>query len=148
MRKYVLDTNLYVYAFRNQGAAEELEAYFAAFTPVTFVNSVVVHELLVGARTPAKAKQVREDLVGPLIRARRVITPSHGSWERAGEALATMAREESRDLRTVPKSLVHDFLLAASCRESGVTLITDNSADFSLVQKYVDLHWIEPWPAG
>ena len=146
MRKYVLDTNLYVQAFRNVGAAGELEEYYAALGPATFVSSIVLHELLAGSSTPVKAKEIREKLVGALIRAGRVITPSHAAWELAGEALARMAREEPRELRTVPKSLVNDFLLAASCRESGVTLVTDNRADFSLIQKYLKHSHVGPWP--
>lgn len=148
MRKYVLDTQLYVQAFRNEAAAQELEEYYAVFTPITFVSSVVVHELLAGAGTVAKARQIREKLVGPLMRARRVLTPSHASWERAAEGLAKMAKEEPRELRTVPKSLVNDFLIAASCREAGVTIVTENVADFALVQKYIAHDHVRPWPRG
>lgn len=146
MRKYVLDTNLYVQAFRNGEAARELEEYYKVLGPITYVSSLVLHELLAGASTPAKAKDVREKLVGALIRAGRIITPSHAAWEQAGEALARMARDEPRELRTVPKSLVNDFLLAASCRESGVTLVTDNGADFALIQKYLKHSHVSPWP--
>ncbi|MEX2049543.1 MAG: type II toxin-antitoxin system VapC family toxin [Gemmatimonadota bacterium] len=146
MRKYVLDTNLYVQAFRNADAAGELEEYYAAMGPVTFLSSLVLHELLAGSSSSAKAKEIRDELVGPLVRAGRVITPSHRAWDQAGEALARMARGEPRELRTVPKSLVNDFLLAASCRESGVTLVTDNAADFDLIQKYVKHSHRTPWP--
>jgi predicted nucleic acid-binding protein len=146
VKKYVLDTNLYVRAFRTEGAARELEEYYTSLGPVTFLSSIVLHELLAGASTPGKAKEVREELVGTLIRAGRVITPSHTAWEGAGEALAKMARDEPRELRTVPKSLVNDFLLAASCREAGVTLVTDNAADFALIQKYLKHDHVGPWP--
>ncbi len=146
MRKYVLDTNLYVRAFRSQEGAAELERYFAEFTPNTYLSSVVLHELLVGASTVEKARQVREDLVGPLARAGRVITPSHSAWEQAGSAIAAMARKEGRDLRSVAKSLVNDFLLAASCRESGTVLITDNPSDFTLIRKYLAHEHVPAWP--
>jgi predicted nucleic acid-binding protein len=148
VKKFVLDTNLYVRAFRSREAAQELEQYLSAFTPSTFVSSIVVHELLVGASTPAKIAQVREDLVGPLLRAGRVITPSHSAWEGAATALAAMARAERRDLRSVPKSLVNDFLLAASCRESGMTLITGNTSDFELIRRYLRHEHLAPWPHG
>jgi predicted nucleic acid-binding protein len=108
----------------------------------------VLHELLAGASTPAKAKEVRDKLVGALIRAGRIITPSHAAWEQAGEALAKMARDEPRELRTVPKSLVNDFLLAASCREAGVPLVTDNVRDFALIQKYLKHSHVGPWPGS
>lgn len=142
----MLDTNLYVRAFRNRRDAEDLERYYLELTPNTYLSSVVLHELLAGADTPAKERQIREDLLGPLIRSGRVITPSHAAWDRAGSALAAMARKESRELRTVPKSLVHDFLLAASCRESGTTLVTDNTEDFRMIRKYLDHEHVAPWP--
>jgi predicted nucleic acid-binding protein len=147
VKKFVLDTNLYVHAFRSQEGAQELERYFADFTPYTHASSVVLHELLVGAGSAAKAREVRENLLGPLIRAGRVITPSHSSWERAGSAIAEMARKERRDLRSIPKSLVNDFLLAASCREEGATLITDNIEDFVLIKRYLRHDYLAPWPA-
>jgi predicted nucleic acid-binding protein len=146
VKKYVLDTNLYVKAFRSQEGARELERYFTNFTPNTYLSSVVLHELLVGASTPSKVRQIREDLLGPLTRAGRVITPSHSAWDQAGSSIAAMARQESRELRSVPKSLVNDFLLAASCRESGATLVTDNTADFKLIRKYLRHEHVEPWP--
>jgi len=146
VKKYVLDTNLYVKAFRSQEGAKELERYFAEFTPNTYLSSVVFHELLVGASTPSKARQIREDLLGPLTRAGRLITPSHSAWDQAGSSIAAMARQESRELRSVPKSLVNDFLLAASCRESGATLVTDNTAHFKLIRKYLKHEHVAPWP--
>ncbi len=147
MKKYVLDTNLYVRAFRSEEGAAELERYYADFTPNTCLSSIVLQELLVGASTAEKTRQIREDLVGPLARTGRVITPSHSAWERAGSAIAAMARQEGRDLRSVAKSLVNDFLLAASCRESGTILITDNAADFSLIRGFMRHEFVPAWPS-
>jgi predicted nucleic acid-binding protein len=146
VRKFVLDTNLYVKAFRSDQGARELEQYYRDFTPQTYLSSIVVHELLVGATSERKVREIRKNLLGPLIRAGRVITPSHSSWEQAGTAIAEMARSERRELRGIPKSLVHDFLLAASCREGGVTLVTENGADFELVRRYVRHEHVPPWP--
>jgi predicted nucleic acid-binding protein len=146
VKKYLLDTNLYVRAFRSQEGAAELEQYLTDFTPNTYLSSIVLHELLVGARTVEKAKQIREVLLGPLVRAGRLVTPSHSAWEQAGSAIAAMARQEGRDLQSVPKSLVNDFLLAASCRESGVILVTENVGDFHLIRRYLKHDHLPPWP--
>ena len=145
--KYVLDTNLYVRAFRSEAGAEELKVFYTRFAPVTYLSSVVVHELLVGANTPARARAIRENVVAPLRRTRRIITPSHAAWESSGEAIARMVRKRKRDLRTVPKSLIHDYLLAASCREVGATLVTENVADFEEIQQYVKVEYRAPWPS-
>lgn len=147
MRKYVLDTNLYVRAFRSEQAAGELEHFYTAWTPQSYLSSIVLHELLVGTTTSAKADEVREEIAGPFKRVGRIITPSHAAWEAAGEALAEMAREEKVELRRVPKSLVHDFLLAASCRELGVVIVTDNTSDFERIGRYIDVTFSAPWPS-
>lgn len=147
MRKFVLDTNLYIRAIRNRAGALELEQFYSVFTPDTYLSSIVLHELLVGATTPAKARQIEEELARPLKRTGRVITPSHAAWESAGEALAQMARDGKLDLRSMPKSLVNDVLLATSCRESGVTLITENVRDFERIRRYIRLEFVEPWPS-
>jgi len=145
--KYVLDTNLYVQAFRSETAAEQLSHYYSSFTPATYLSSVVLHELLVGATSPSKSHDILQSIALPFQRTGRVITPSAQAWQVAGEAIAQMARREKRDLRSIPKSLVNDFLLAASCRESGAMLVTENLKDFALIKRYVKLSFEEPWPA-
>ena len=144
--KYVLDTNLYVRAFRSEAAADELKSFYVAFAPVTYLSSVVVHELLVGANTSAKVRAVREKIAAPLRRTRRIITPSHAAWDMAGEGIARMVRKTKRDLRTVPKSLIDDYLLAALCREVGATLVTENVADFAEIREHIRVEYQAPWP--
>lgn len=148
MTKYVLDTNLYVRAFRNESDAAELERFYSGFAPAVFLSSVVVHEILVGARTPQKRRQVEERMARPFRRTKRIVTPSHGAWQEAGTSLARLAAAEGLDLRRVPKSFVNDVLLAASCRESGMVLVTDNAADFHRIRPYIRFDFAEPWPAA
>jgi predicted nucleic acid-binding protein len=57
-----------------------------------------------------------------------------------------MSRKENRNLRSIPKSLIHDYLLAASCRESGMTLITENVEYFKEVRRYLRFEYLPPWP--
>jgi predicted nucleic acid-binding protein len=144
--KYVLDTSLYIRAFRSEKGKQELQAYYDRFTPSTYLSSIVAHELLVGANTEAKARDIHREVLGPLRRVGRLVTPSHAAWEESGEALSRMARKAKRDLRSIPKSLVHDFLLAASCRESGTTLITENTADFREIGRFIRFAFEKPWP--
>lgn len=146
MKKYVLDTNLYIRAFRSVDGARELRDFYEAFAPSTYLSSIVLHELLVGANTEAKNRSIQDTLARPLRRARRVITPSHGAWQMSAEAIARMTRKDKRDLRSVPKSLIHDYLLAASCREAGATLITDNVADFAAIRRRIRFEYEAAWP--
>ncbi|MFW6089993.1 MAG: type II toxin-antitoxin system VapC family toxin [Gemmatimonadota bacterium] len=146
MRKYALDTKLYVHAFRDAARAREFEVFFNAFTPSTYLSTIVLHELLAGSNTNEKAREIERWVAGPLERVGRVFTPSHECWRRAGDALARMAREGKVDLRRVPKSFGFDVLLAVSCRESGVTLVTEDGGDFERIQRYVQFEFVPPWP--
>lgn len=147
MTRYVLDTNLYIRGFRNATAAAELQRYYATYAPNTWLSSVVLHELLVGATSRAKAREIRELVARPFKRTRRVLTPTASAWEDAADAIAAGARSAGRDLRTFPKSLVNDYLLAASCRESGATLITENVADFEEISRHLPVPFATPWPS-
>jgi len=146
VKKYVLDTNLYIHAFRSEEGKQALQQFLAAFTPSTFLSSVVVHELLVGANTDSKARAIDESIVEPLRKVGRLVTPSHAAWAASAEAISRMVRKERRDLRSIPKSLIHDYLLAASCREEGMTLVTENVADFKEVRRYLRFEYTRPWP--
>lgn len=144
MKKFVLDTNLYICAFRSSEQAVALERFSAAFTPHCYLSSVVLHELLVGAKTPAKARQIHQEIARPFKRRERLVAPSHRNWEESAEALARLAREENIELKTIPKSLVHDALLAASWQEAGLILVTDNQEDFVRLRRFLRIAFVAP----
>ncbi len=146
MRKYILDTNLYVRAIQSLDERRELESFYSAHAPRCYLSSVVLHELLVGANAVEKEEEIRRDIARPFQRTGRIVTPGHGSWEVAGEALARLAREQKLDLGRVSKSFVHDVLIAASCREAGVTVVTDNEQHFSRIQAFIRFEYALPWP--
>ena len=124
-----------------------LERFCATFTPHCYLSSVVLHELLVGANTPAKTQQIHLEIARPFKRRGRLVTPTHGNWVESAEVLARLAREEGLELKKIPKSLVHDALLAASCREAGLTLVTDNQDDFTRLRRLLRFEFVAPWPA-
>lgn len=146
MKKYALDTNLYIRAIRESAAAVELQSFYSTFAPATHLSSVVLHELLVGATSVGKSREIRQTVAEPFRRTRRVFTPSADAWERAADAIAAMARREKRELKSLPKSLINDYLLAASCREMGVVLVTHNTADFEEIRRYIKVYFTAPWP--
>jgi len=147
VKKYVLDTNLYVQSFRNRENAAELARFYAAFTPQSYLSSIVLHELLAGANTLKKARQIDQEIARSFKRTARLITPTHEDWETGAEVLARMVREEGLEFRRAPKSLVNDALLAASCRTASVTLITDNGRDFERIRRAFRFDFIPPWPS-
>lgn len=146
MTKYVLDTNLYVRAFRSEEDATDLQRFYHQFAPTVYLSSIVLHELLAGTASEAKATDVEQRIAGPFKRVGRIVTPTHAAWERAGGILAAMVRKEGLELKRAPKSLVHDALIAASCREAGTVLITDNSRDFAHIARYVEFTFMAAWP--
>ena len=44
------------------------------------------------------------------------------------------------------RSFANDLLIAASARELGATLVTENLADFELIGQVVPLKMVRPWP--
>ena len=148
MTKYAVDTNLYIRALRDQGAAAGLERFLSEHAPRSYLHSVVLHELLVGAITARSAAAVEKEFAEPLVRRRRLVTPSHRSWRDAGTAIAQLTAAKKMELRTVPRSFVHDALIATSCGEAGVTLVTDNRRDFERLRTVLRFEFVAPWPNG
>jgi predicted nucleic acid-binding protein len=145
--KYVLDTNLYVRAYRNLDHAEALKRFSSTNARGLYLSSVVLHELMFGAASPQKAEELMKEILRPFRRTHRTVTPSHDAWLRAGNLLAQFAWEEGLERGTVPRSLVNDVLLAASCREHGLTLVTENARDFRRIRKRMKFEFVAPWPA-
>ena len=48
--------------------------------------------------------------------------------------------------RLAQRSFMQDILIAASAREVGATIITENVVDFTLIGRHVDIAFVPPWP--
>jgi len=143
--KFAIDTNLYIRAFRNPTDEERMDDFYQRCTPSLFICSVVLHELEVGGTSRSVVDWV-DETTRPVIRSRRVVTPSHAAWREAGSAINRLALAHRIDRRTIARSLVNDVLIAATCRESGVTLITDNNRDFATIHTVLPFDFVPPWP--
>lgn len=146
--KYVVDTQLFINAFRDRAAKEALENFHHGFAPFEYLSVVVAQELRAGVRQPADRKALERHLLSVFERASRVITPSTGAWHRSGDVLAAMVRQEGLELARVSKAFSNDILLAVSCRETGCILITENVRDFSRIRRFIALEFVAPWPAS
>lgn len=146
MPKYVVDTNLYIRATRDAEWNQALEAFLSAFAPWVHLHSVVAMELLAGAVHTRLAKRTQERFIQPFERRGRVITPGAEAWKRAGGAVAGLLREKKMSPNGIKRLFVNDCLIAASAREHGFTLVTDNAADFALVEEVLPLRVVPPWP--
>lgn len=141
--KFALDTNIIIDGLRDAEAGRSLEKFHSEFAPFIYLSAIVVHELRAGAR-PGDLKRVEKHLFAPFERRGRVFGPTHAAWARAGDLLRDL-RDRGR-MRTVSRSFGNDVLLALSCREAGVTLVTSNTRDFARIAELSPLDFVEPWP--
>jgi predicted nucleic acid-binding protein len=146
VQKYVLHTNLYIRATRDDGWNQALETFFLTCTPGIYLHSAVAMEVLAGAIRPDLEEMTRERFIRPLERRGRVLTPTHEAWKRAGAALAQLLRERKVSPNGIKRSLINDLLIAASARDHGFVLVTDNEKDFELVGEVLPLSFVPPWP--
>lgn len=146
MPKYVLDSNLYVQATRDDAFNDELAAFFWAAAPFVYLHSVVAGELTAGAFKPELERRTFEEFIEPHQDTGRVITPSHAAWLRAGQIIVKLVRARRLAPQGIPRSFFNDCLIAASAREHGLTVITRNTADFHLIRTVEQVDAIPPWP--
>ena len=145
-RKYVLDTQLFINAFRDPVANEELQRFHRAFAPFEHLSVIVAQELRAGVKRPTDRNALERNVLRIYERAGRTITPSADAWHRSGDLLAEMARQQGLEIARVSKAFGNDVLLALSCREAGCVLVTDNERDFHRIRRLVQFDFMKPWP--
>ncbi len=133
-RKLVFDTSVYISAIRGGLVSPAFRALQEGL-PRTHLASVVSAELRAGATTTAARHAVRRftrwaEKVG------RVVTPSAASWNGAGDILAQIRAQEPH-LRSKVSTLWNDLLIAASARQIGAAVVTENAEDFELLRRYL-----------
>lgn len=138
-KRLIFDTNVYIAAI--QGGLFSLAFRTLQEKLVrTYLASVVSAELFAGATNQA-ARRAVHDFVRRAHGVGRVVTPSAGDWERAGQLVAEIRQREPR-LRSKIPTLWNDVLIALSARQIGATVVTQNVRDFELLLRYLrfDLH--------
>jgi predicted nucleic acid-binding protein len=148
VRRFVLDTNLYIEATRSDETAERLKRFYTRYLPHVHLHSVVAQELLAGAVSPSLERATKTELIEPFEAVDRLLTPSHRAWKRAGEIVARLVRRKQISPGGFPRSFLNDCLLAASVREHGFVLVTRNTADFDLIRSIEPVDVLPPWPSG
>jgi predicted nucleic acid-binding protein len=144
--KYVLDTQLFINAFRDPVDNELLLRFHRAFAPFEHLSVIVAQELRAGVKRPRDRKALECHVLTVFKRAGRIITPSADAWHRSGDLLAEMARRDGLEIARVSKAFANDVLLALSCREAGCVLVTDNERDFHRIRRFVQFEFMKPWP--
>lgn len=146
-RKYLVDTQLFINAFRDPIANEALQRFHRALSPFEHLSVIVAQELRAGVKRPSDRKALEKNVLRVFERAGRTITPSPDAWHRSGDLLSAMATKEGLEIARVSKAFANDILLALSCRESGCVLVTENERDFSRIRRFLSFEYMKPWPA-
>lgn len=146
-RLYLLDSNVYIRAFRDAAFGAALQEFHRRHLPRLVLSAVVGAELLVGARRADREWVVRRALVEPFRSRRRLHTPSWSTWVLVARVDQALRRLAAQRPRLDKRSFFHDMLIAASAREIGATIITENGADFALIARHLDIAFVPPFPA-
>ena len=132
---YALDTNVYIRALRSGDRLAALKRFILKTGTRVRLSAVVALELRAGARTSAQSQAV-SDLVASYESRSRVIVPTLAAYVESGRLLATVGRQGGADVSR-SGSFVNDVLIATSCREAQVQLVTENSRDFAMLQRHL-----------
>jgi predicted nucleic acid-binding protein len=142
-RPHVVDTHLYIDAFRSEQGRRALAVFQDAYAPFLHLSAVVAQELRAGVPAHAAAKFEAAMFV-PHERRGRLITPSYAAWKETGRVLAELVAPAQ--WRAVTRSFVNDVVLAMSCREAGAVLVTGNTRDFARIASVRAFDFVPPWP--
>src|SRR5258706_5602721 len=122
----ILDTSVYIDNFRTGRYTQAI-----ADSPFLFRGiSVVIHELLRGAKRP-KEREFALDLANNL----RLYTPTERIWQDSGDIIARLASAKNYERRKIPE-LSFDALIALTARSIGATVITLNHEDFENINHF------------
>jgi len=122
----VLDTSVYIENFRTGRFTERIARSGFLFRGVT----VVIHELLRGARTPEE-RQYALELAANL----RLYSPTEGIWLESGDLVARIALKKGYERRKI-QELSLDVLIGLTARANGAALITVNRDDFEDLREF------------
>ena len=143
-RKYVLDTQLFINAFRDPAFNEELQQFHRGFSPCEHVSVIVAQELRAGVRARDR-KALERHVLKVYERASRTITLSRRVAPIRGSARGDGAEGRIGD-RPRLEGVRERRQLALSCREAGCILVTDNERDFQRIRRFVQFDFTKPWP--
>ena len=147
MRKYALDANCYIDAARVPAVHEALEAFVDREGPRLYLSAVVAAELRAGCRSTRDRRRLEEHILAPFVRRGRVLTPSGAAWDALGLTLSQLREKGSvEDLASLPRGFVFDVLIAYSCREAGVVLVTRNTRDMERIRTVFQFEFVPPFP--
>ncbi len=134
--KYLLDTNVYLGAFRSEQKRTQFRQTFFPLLPATFLSAIVAYELYVNAQDN-RTRGFIQEFIRPLERTGRVVCPTFDDWIEASR-IVTAIEEKERGWRSKLPALLNDILIALCARRIGAALLTYNRDDFRLIRRHKD----------
>lgn len=128
MLKKLIDTNIFIDRFSNPDFHKDL---FLS-EGLVYASSIVLMEIRAGAHTK-EAVHAYNDLSNFFRRVDRIIVPSVRDFEKAGEIIAALQSSKGYDIKK-SASITNDCLLAASARNIGAVVYTQNKKDFKAIK--------------
>jgi len=134
--KYLLDTNVYLGAFRSAQRRAQFRQTFFPLLPTTFLSAVVAYELHVNAQD-IRTRSLLQEFILPMEHTGRVVNPTFEDWTEAAAIVTTIGKKD-RGWRSKLAALLNDILIALCARKIGATLLTYNKNDFQLIRRHKD----------
>ncbi len=141
---FLFDSNVYIDAFNDPGFGEFFRSKHRELLSKLVLSAVVAHELLIGAKTPARQRDLVRGIIDPFRSRRRLHTPGFPTWEVAAEIDRRLRALGRYKASLAQRSFAYDILIAASARELGATIITRNVTDFALIAEVAPIKFASP----
>lgn len=130
--KYMLDTNICIYLMKHQ-PPEARKKFEECFVGDVVMSAITLAELEYGVSCSGANQQANQAALNDLIQDIPVV-PFDSQAARAYGPARLASRERSRDAL--------DKLIAAHAISLGVTLVTNNEADFAAYPGLVAENWV------
>lgn len=138
--------HLYIHAYRSAEGRRGLRAFEALAAGEIRVSTVVVFEVLAGARSPEQRNRIERGFFQVSGEDGRIEAPGPEDWTTAASVVSQLGTTGKLGLRSGPQSFVHDALIAAWVARRNLTLITANERDYSRIAEVISLRFARPWP--
>jgi len=138
MLKYMLDTDICIYAIKNRPA--EIRAAFELHDGHMCVSTVTAMELVWGAEKSSRVEANLQAVEGLLARLEVLDFDKSAAWQ----AAQVRAELERAGLPIGP----YDLMIAGHARSMGLTVVTHNLREFSRVAGLRCESWVQSKPVS
>jgi len=132
MIKKLIDTNIFIDRFSNPLRHKEI----FLLEGLVYLSAVVLMELRAGVHT-TEARKAYHEIFNFFSNVNRILVPTVKDYEHAGEIVSKLQVEKGYEIKK-SFSIVNDCLIAASARNIGAVLFTQNRKDFQSIKDIFD----------